>query len=76
MGGIKKVTEMISSSFSGIDLVEDGVQVSLKQEVTEVRRVRAELEGMEEAVEAGLARCEVTCHDHSDTTLLSRIIEF
>ena len=45
---------------AGIDLVEDSVQVSLKQEVTEVRRVRGELERMEEAVEAGLVRCEVT----------------
>ena len=31
--------------------------MSLKQEVTEVRRVRGELERMEEAVEAGLVRC-------------------
>ena len=36
--------------------MEDVVQVSLKHEVTEVRRVRGELERMEEAVEAGLVR--------------------
>ena len=47
---------MDTLSFAGIDLVEDSVQVSLKQEVTEVRRVRGELERMEEAVEAGLGR--------------------
>ena len=56
--------------FAGIDLVEDSVQVSLKQEVTEVRRVRGELERMEEAVEAGLVRCEVT-PQYSDTESLS-----
>lgn len=56
--------------FAGIDLVEDSVQVSLKQEVTEVRRVRGELERMEEAVEAGLVRCEVT-PQYSDRESLS-----
>ena len=53
---------------AGTDLVEDSVQVSLKQEVTEVRRVRGELERMEEAVEAGLVRCELT-HQYSNEIL-------
>ena len=32
------------------------MQASLKQEVTDIRRMRGELERLEEAVEAGLVR--------------------